>query len=81
MRLNCAFKPSPGTGVHDKKRMLGHKRGIHALDEGNFGLARKLLTGHGPQPGQQNLRGLSGVICGAKPGESNLKHLWGTRTM
>jgi len=42
----------------------------HALDEGNFGLARKLLTGHGPQPGQQTCAALSGVICGPNPGRA-----------
>jgi WD40 repeat protein/serine/threonine protein kinase len=29
----------------------------HALQDGNFGLARHLLTGHRPRPGQNDLRG------------------------
>jgi WD40 repeat protein len=29
----------------------------HALQDGNFGLARQLLAGHRPRPGQNDLRG------------------------
>src|SRR5204862_5509175 len=29
----------------------------HALDQGNLGLARRLLSGHRPRPGEQDLRG------------------------
>src|SRR5438552_5748901 len=49
----------------------------HALADGNFGLARKLLSGHRPQPGQQDLRGFEWrYLWGLSQGEQ-LKTLLG----
>ena len=49
----------------------------HALEEGDFGIGRKLLTGHSRRPGQQDLRGFEWrYLWGQTQGEQ-LKTLLG----